>query len=450
MTSTAGQPHVPATMTAGVSPSPRDIGVNWRFRIATGHWIGLAHRYGWLLLDQAVFAITNLVLNLLFAHWLTSTEYGRFGVTFSAFILLSVLHWFVVVEPLLVESARIRPEQTGSYVATLVRAHLLLLLVAAIISGVAYVAGRSLGAPDIGLAIALTSSGGCALLTLATARRLCLAFMSAMVSAIVGLGYLIAATTTAWLLHDTGWISWVALWWVMACWSIVCAAAIGCMLLLRPHEPGLYTLRDLVRATSRYAAWGSVTAGFSWIRTDGIYMVLAVASGLPAVAQIRAIATLNAPVPQINSALNASWLIDFGRRRGDAAGLRRLVVSRSKFYAIASILAVTGAGLLSNRITHLAYGGKYDAGAWLMPLFLVAYLLNGLEGMLTSAMKASGIFRDAYVPQMLSSISVGVAAVLLIPRLGPTGAAVAVVTGAILGFAIACGLFLRQRRRGHG
>jgi O-antigen/teichoic acid export membrane protein len=447
MSSTIGQPGASEVVARQVRPVADAGAAGTATRFSTQHWVGVAGRYGWLLVDQAVFAATNLVLNLLFAHWLTPSEYGRFGVTFSGFILLSVLHWFVVVEPLLVESARIRPEQVGAYIATLVRAHVLLLAAAAAISAAAYLGGRLLGAPEAGAGIAAISSGGCALLALATARRLCLAFLTAMVSALIGLGYLVAATATAWLLHRAGLITWLALWAVMSGWSVACACAICAMLLRRPHARHLYRLHDLVRATSRYAAWGSVTAGFSWIRSDGIYAVLALSSGLPAVAQTRAIVTLNAPVPQVNSALNASWLIDFGRRRRDVADLRRTVVQRALLYAAAAVLGVAAVCGLAGWITHLAYGGKYDAGAWLMPLFLAAYLLNGLEGMLTSAMKASGIFRDAYLPQMAGSVGVGAVALLLVPRAGPAGAALAVLAGAGLGIGIAFVLFLRHRRR---
>ena len=163
----------------------------------------------------------------------------------------------------------------------------------------------------------------------------------------------------------------------------------------------------------------------------------------------RAIMTLAAPVWQVNSALNASWLIDFGRRRGDPARLRRTVVQRAVLYGAAGALGVTAAAPLAHWIAHLAYAGKYDASAWLMPLFLLAHALNGLEGMLTSAMKASGIFRDAYLPQMVGSAGGGLVAVLLIPQAGVTGAAAAVVAGAGLGLGLALVLFVRKRVR-HG
>ena len=88
---------------AWLGPAAGSLPAGFAVALRRGRLPAQVGKYGWLFVDQAVFALTNLVLNLLFAHWLTPAEYGRFGVTFSGFILLSVLHWFVVVEPLLVE-----------------------------------------------------------------------------------------------------------------------------------------------------------------------------------------------------------------------------------------------------------------------------------------------------------------------------------------------------------
>ena len=411
-------------------------------------WLKVTRQYGWLMADQAVFALTNLVLNVLFAHWLTPVEYGRFGITFSGFILLSVLHWYIVVEPLLVESARIAPDRLRSYIVTLIRAHIILLAGAAVLAALAWLTGTLLGRRDFGFGVATAIGCGCALLTLATARRLCLAFLTAAVSALVGLLYLVAATTTAWLLHLSGSISWFALWVVMSGWSLICATIICAILLSRTVAGRPYRLAELVRATSPFVPWGSASAGFSWVRSDGIYVVLALFQGLASVAGTRAVVTLNAPVVQLNSALMASWIVDFGRRgRGRTRALRRIVLQRAVVYAAAALPIVLVACLVDGQIMHLVFRGKFDAGAWLMPIFLLSYALNGIEGMLTSAMKASGIFRDAYLPHMVGSVSVGVAALALIPHAGAPGAAAAVLTGAIAGLAAATFLFARECRR---
>lgn len=417
-------------------------------RPAARRWLKATRQYGWLMADQAVFALTNLVLNVLFAHWLTPVEYGRFGITFSGFILLSVLHWYVVVEPLLVESARIAPDRLRSYVTTLIRAHVILLAGATVLAALAWLTGMLLGRPDLGMGVAAAIGCGCALLTLATARRLCLAFLTAAISASVGLLYLVAATATAWLLHLAGAISWFALWVVMSGWSLACATIICAILLSRTVAGRPYRMAELVRATSPFVPWGSTSAGFAWVRSDGIYVVLALFQGLASVAGTRAVVTLNAPVVQLNSALMATWIVDFGRRgRGNTRALRRTVLQRAMFYGAAALPIVLVACVVAGPVMHLVFRGKFDSGAWLMPVFLLSYALNGIEGMLTSAMKASGIFRDAYLPHMVGSVGVGIAALALIPRVGAPGAAAAVLTGAIAGLAAAAFLFARECRR---
>ena len=424
----------------------RVAGRRWSARaVSSGyrHGVGAVRRYGWLLADQAVFAVTNLIINLLFAHWLTPVEYGRFALTFSGFILLSVLHWYVVVEPLLVESARIRPGQVRAYVLTLVRAHAMMLAAAGAVSAAAVLVAQRWGDPAVGWDVAASIGGGSALLTLAMARRLCLAFLSAAVSAAIGLCYLVATVATAAALWAADDVTWWTLWLVLAGWSVVCAGAI-CPLLLRHAGRGEpYGLRDLGRAASRYAAWGSVAAGFSWIRSDGIFVVLAMSTGLQAVAQTRAIMMLSAPVVQINSALNASWLIDFGRCRASGRDVRTVLRYRALLYAAAGLLAIAATVAVAGPVTHLAYGGRYDAGAALLPLFFAACVLAGVEAMVTSAMKASGVFRDSYLPQIVGSVTVGATALALM-KLGPLGAALAIGAGALSGLATAVALCWRR------
>jgi O-antigen/teichoic acid export membrane protein len=410
-------------------------------------WNGIARRYVWLMLDQTVFAATNLILNVLFAHWLTPSDYGRFGLSFSGFILLSLLHWFVVVEPLLVESARVPPEQTRTYVAALVRAHVLILACAAMLCALGFIVARACGVPEIGNGIVAAGFGGCAILALITARRLCLVFLSAAFSALVGIGYLLAATASAWLLHEAGFVNWLVLWAVMASWSLVGATVISLILLHKTRATLPYSLGDLYRATSRYMGWGTCSAGMFWLRTDGMFVILALTQGLPAVAQTRAIVTLTGPLQQMNSALMASWLVDFGRAGTSRHSLSRTVISRAAFYSLAAIVGVILVWQFDGWITHMIYGGKYDAGAHQMPLFLLATALNGVEGMLTSAMKAGATIRNGYVPQMLGSFTVAVVAATMIPQGGPFWAAIAVLTGSALGLTVASCLFVLGTRR---
>jgi hypothetical protein len=408
---------------------------------------GMARRYVWLMLDQTVFAATNLILNVLFAHWLTPSDYGRFGLSFSGFILLSLLHWFVVVEPLLVESARIPPEQARTYVAALVRAHVLILTGAAVLCALGSIVARACGIPEIGNGIVAAGVGGCAILALITARRLCLVFLSAAISALVGIGYLLAATASAWLLHQVGFVNWLVLWAVMASWSLIGAAVLSLILLHKTRAIMPYSLGDLYRATSRYMGWGTCSAGMFWLRTDGMFVILALTQGLPAVAQTRAIVTLTGPLQQMNSALMASWLVDFERAGTTPRGLHRTVIRRATFYGLAAIVGAILVGQFDGWITHMVYRGKYDAGASQLPLFLLAIALNGVEGMLTSAMKAGATIRNGYVPQMLGSLTVAIVAATMIPQAGQFWAAIAVLAGSAISLTVASCLFVLGTRR---
>jgi O-antigen/teichoic acid export membrane protein len=307
------------------------------------------------------------------------------------------------------------------------------------------VVARACGVPEIGNGIIAAGFGGCAILALITARRLCLVFLSAAFSALVGIGYLVAATASAWLLHQAGFVNWLVLWAVMASWSFIGAAVISLILLHKTRATLPYTLRDLFRATSRYMGWGTCSAAMFWLRSDGMFVILALTQGLPAVAQTRAIVTLTGPLQQINSALMASWLVDFGRAGTSPHSLRGTVIRRATFYSLAAILGVTLVWLFDGWITHLIYDGKYDAGASQMPLFLLATALNGVEGILSIAMKAGATIRNGYVPQMLGSLTVAVVAATMIPQAGPLWAAIAVLTGSALGLTVASCLFGTHR-----
>ena len=249
---------------------------------------------------------------------------------------------------------------------------------------------RACGVPEIGYVIVAAGFGGCTILALVTARRLCLVFLSAAFSAQVGIGYLVAATASAWLLHQTGFVNWLALWAVLASWSLVGAALIALILLHKTRATLPYTLGDLCRATSRYMGWGTCSAAMSWLRYDGMFVILALTQGLPAVAQTRAIVTLTGPLTQINSALVASYLVDFGRAGTSPRSLRSAVVKRATFYILAATLGVSLICQFDHWITHMIYGGKYDAGADLLPLFLIATALKRCGSMLTSAPPLSG------------------------------------------------------------
>src|SRR5262245_20810067 len=101
-------------------------------------------RLFWLMTDQGVFALSNFVLNVQFARWLSPHEYGLFAISFTGFVLLSVVHYGCLLEPLLVLSAQVEVDRRGSYLMALLRLHLLLFGSAIALCALAFLCAWSL------------------------------------------------------------------------------------------------------------------------------------------------------------------------------------------------------------------------------------------------------------------------------------------------------------------
>jgi O-antigen/teichoic acid export membrane protein len=93
--------------------------------------------------DQAFFAGTHFLLNVLLARWLTSAEYGVFALVYSVFVLFASLHSATFVEPMLVFGAGKYSDRLAEYLGILIRGHFLLLLpVSLFLAVVAVLIGR--------------------------------------------------------------------------------------------------------------------------------------------------------------------------------------------------------------------------------------------------------------------------------------------------------------------
>ena len=184
----------------------------------------------WLIADQGVFASANFIVNILFARWLLPLDYGMFAVAFSGYLLLTVFHFGAVLEPLLMQSSRVEAHRLHSYIVTLISAHAILIAGMSVLAVLGFGVAWVLQATNMGLAIVGVSIGGSFMVTLLAARRLCLAFLSARVSACVGILYLVGVVTTTYLVHATGSVSWFDLWLIMGGWSLLGSAVIFLLL----------------------------------------------------------------------------------------------------------------------------------------------------------------------------------------------------------------------------
>jgi O-antigen/teichoic acid export membrane protein len=394
----------------------------------------------WLMADQAIFALTNFVTNILFARWLSPVDYGILAVSFSGYLLLTVLHHGGILEPLLVQSGRVDGGRLRSYVITLIIAHVILIsgigVLATLVSGVAWL----FQTPDIALAILGAGIGGSFMVTLLTVRRLCLVFLSARVSTTIGIFYMAGVLVTTYLIHRYGHVTWFDLWLVMGAWSLLCSVVIFALLYASLRGTNPYTLAELFRFLWHYARYGTVASICSWARADGIMLILAQTAGLEAIAETRAVLNVSNPIVQVLYALQTSWLVAFSRDHRLTKLLKTAIV-----YCVGAGLMLAVVAEIYPPLIRWVYSGRYLHGAWLLPLYCLAHALNGAESVFTCFLKAIGSLRRGYAPQITGCIVSVILGFWLIPSMGQTGFIVAVLASFTAGAALACVLALLRR-----
>ena len=389
----------------------------------------------WLMADQGIFAGTNFIINILFARWLLPVDYGMFAVSFSGYLLLSVLHFGAVLEPILVQSAQVEAGRLRSYIVVLIVAHVLMLAGMGVLSGVSFAVATLLDAPEVGWTIIGAGFGGSLMVTLLTARRLCLVFLSTRVSALIGILYLASVVVTTYLIHRYGRVSWFDLWLVMGGCSLPCSAVIFALLYTSLRGDLPYGLGELCRFQWQYARYGFAAAICSWFRVDGVLLLLARLAGLEVIAETRAILNIANPLVNINGALTTSWLVTFSRNRS-----WKQLWQTALIYCAAATLALIIAFEIATPLVRWVYGGRYLEGAWLLPLYCVVVALNGVETIFTHFLKALRQLRRGYAPQIIgTAVSIGFG-FLLIPSMAEAGAICAILVSFLVSVILAISL----------
>jgi O-antigen/teichoic acid export membrane protein len=378
----------------------------------------------WLLADQAIYAGGNFLTNIAFARWLSEPAYGLYTLSFGGFLFLSVLHYGALLEPLLIQSAQVRECQRRSYVRGMALVHIGLFSAVSALSALGFVGARALHAPDVAWAILGAGIGGSAILVLLTARRLCLVFLSASTSAVIGSLYTFGSIGTVYLLRRTHAIFWGDLWLIMGGWSLLCSLLIFGLLFHHTTGAEPFSLRDVYRLLRRYAGWSVLSSVCLWLRFQSILFLLAWFVGVEAVAQTRAILNTGSPLDQALVALHASWLVRFSAAQRE--GGRLPIIGTTLAYCSAVGIAAALLWLVSAPLVSFLYGGRYTEYAWQVPWYYVALGFLGIEHILSSAFKVRGLLRTGYLPQIGSILLGAGAGLVLIQHLGQPGAIFAI------------------------
>lgn len=413
-------------------------------------WI---RRGTWAIADQGLFALANVLVNVMLARWLKPADYGAFAIGYSLFLFIGAIHTGFITEPLLVFGAGKYATRLRSYLGALVGGHWALTAIGSLLLGCAGLVARFKGHDQLaraffGLAVATPFS-----LLMWFARRAAyvrfqsrLACIASAINLVVLLSGLIALAS----------LGIVSVFSAMAMMGV--ASALSGLWLLRlligsrqlvAEDTGV-DLKHVATAHWRYGRWSTATALVMWVPLNFFFVVLAVYVNFEASAALKALVNLVLPLLQANAALGSLLLPAMVARAADREQFKKLLRSSLCLFAAGGFLYSLVVGILSRPLVHLLYNGTYDGHATVLFLLLVIPILDGCLLVLACALRSLARPDRVFWGHLVVAFFVLSGGVVATQAAGIEGAASAMIFADLLGVAILGSGILAQLRETPG
>lgn len=349
-------------------------------------WMGQG---AWAIADQGLFALANVLLNVLLARWLRPDEYGAFAVAYSCFLFIGAFHTALLTEPLLVFGPGKYADQPRSYFGALLRGHWALTAVGSLLLIIAGLVLRFNGARPLsqalfGLALATPFS-----LLMWFSRRAAYVRFQPRLATIASGGYLVLFLVG---LIGLATLHLVSIFSAMVTLS-VSGAITGLWLMRRirralPEREESFTQMPVVTDHWRYGRWASATSVLMWVPLNLFFVVLSVLVNFEATGAFKALSNLVLPLLQANAALGSLLLPAMSLRARSPEQFKKLLRTSLVLFAAGACIYSLVIGAFGGKLVHLIYGGHYDSQANLLRLLLLIPLLDGSMVLLSNALRS--------------------------------------------------------------
>ncbi len=385
----------------------------------------------WAVTDQALFAGSNFLLNLLLVRWLEDSGYGAFSVAYAVFLFVSLGFTALVIEPMLVFGANRWRTAATAYLREILVLLGKLSLISAVVHGIlGLAAGAFEVAEDLrGPLFTLTIAGPLVLLQW-TLRRFCYVVDQVRVAAVAGTIYLVTLIGLAIGVRQVSLLSPSSAIAVMAVASVI---SIGYLLWRigrqqdQRNDSGYRpTTAEIQRSHWNYGRWLWISGILGWVAGDMLYLVLATRHGLAASGHLRASFNLIMPALHALSALGVVAVPRFVR--AIEGGLKVQQVLRWWGITIALAAAYSLAiAVLAGPVLAIAYGERFVE---LKPLVMILALLPiaaATQGALATVLRAMERSKDLLLSSLVTVAVAATVGVVLTLTHGMRGAAMGFV-----------------------
>ncbi|MFY9527630.1 MAG: hypothetical protein WBC04_14220 [Candidatus Acidiferrales bacterium] len=369
--------------------------------------------------DQALISGSNFVLSIILARYLSASQYGTYAMALSTFVLFSLVHQALVLEPMSVLGPSLYRGSIRHYLGLLMWVQLGFSAIVVICLASVGIAGSVLREPSrltlafIGMGIASPF-----VLLFWFARRAHYLHMLPGRAVVGAIAYSALLSVGIGALYYGRVLSPFTAFLVMG----VSALFTSILLLIRLRSvkestvaPVRPTLRQVGVQHWRYGGWALVSMVFLWIPWNILYSVVTHFRGLEATGTLIALLNLALPMTATYGAFSM-LVMPYTARLGAEGGWK---AARVQAWKLAGLFVV-GSGaywlvvcLFRNELIHFLYKGQYAEVIPLVPVVALSSILAGAAmgpTIAIKAMRSPATTSRVYFSSSLVSIMVGIPA----------------------------------------
>lgn len=386
----------------------------------------------WAVTDQGLFALSNLIINIFLARWLSLKEYGAFAVSFSVLLLLGTLHTALLTEPLLIYGVGKYKHIQKEYFANLFRGHFYLTIAFSILLLLASFIFYLLQQFDFAYAFSGLSLAQPFVFLIWFLRRVCYTRFVPRIAALAGLGYLVLMLIGSFVLYYFRLLSPLSALMLMG-FASLCVGLwmITYLSSFKDLFCGKETEKDVLATHLRYGRWSVPSSIFTWIPANIFYVLLPIVGSIELVAVLRAQSNLVVPILQFNTAISTQLIPTFVQNK-DKPGYAKLINSLLAFFIITSLIYWGLLSVFRTSVIRMVYGSVFVEHNEMLLILGLLPLMTGviavLGGIIRAEDRPNQIFW-AYFFGSVASVTIGL-------WLAVSGGIIGVASAILLSYAV--------------
>lgn len=413
-------------MNPAPATEPREV--DWLDGLATWTTRGF-----WAIADQALFAISNLIINVLLARWLSPREYGAFVTGYVVLLLVGVAHGGLLIEPMMVFGPSRYASRFAEYLSVLLRFHVAFSVVAMATLLLVGAAQYAWGAPELATTLVGLAFAAPFIFLSWLVRRACYVERKPAIAALGGAVYLVVSAAGAAALYSMGLLTSMAAQLLMGVAACIAAAVILRQVAhsWRPQTSRAETKR-LWREHLLFLRWSGSSGLLYFAQGLVFYLLLPLFGGLEASAALRAMTNFVMPVLQSDGALSVLLTPELARARRNPHDLLRIARWAMRLFALEGALCWLLVAVFRHDLVRFTYGDRYIAYADLLLVLGALPIVASRVNVLGALLKVQQQVRQVFVASMaaaLVSLAIGFATMA---KFGAFGAVIAMVVADVV------------------